>query len=360
MATPAVVTQSMTLPIPLPPPPPPPLLNRQSGLRKAAVLILSVEMDTARLLMQSLRDADVQRLTDEIARISVVPTEEQAQVLLEFYGLLETQQMMLQGGPDYAERLLVESFGRERADEMMSQIRQLREHSHSDLAALQKMDPAQLSKFLDGEHPQTVALVLAHLNPKRGSSVLMQLKEDLRVEAVRRLAEMRQFSPEMAQKVALILYRRIEALGANGRQSYAGFKAVADLLNRLDSSASRSILEEIEQREPKLAIGIRNLMFTFEDLLTIPQEGIREIVSSVDKKTLAMSLKNADDNLCSYFFQTMSSRAIEMLKEDMDSLGPVRGREIAKARQDILALARSLEQGGRLTLKMETENDVDF
>lgn len=330
------------------------------GLRKAAVLVLSVNDDVARMLMRSLRDADVQRLTDEIASISGISHEEQAQVLFEFYGLMETQQVMLHGGPEYAERLLTDAFGRERAEELMSQIYQIRERSHSDLAALQKMDPAQLSKFLDGEHPQTVALVLAHLNPKRGSAVLMQLKEDLRVEAVRRLAEMRQFSPEMAQKVALILYRRIEALGANGRQSYAGFKAVADLLNRLEGHASRSILEEIEQHEPKLAIGIRNLMFTFDDLLTVPPDSIRELANAADKKMLAMALKNADDNLRAHIFQTMSSRAVEMLKEDMEVLGPVRGREVVKAQQELLALARTLEQEGRMMLKVESESDAVY
>ena len=200
--------------------------------------------------------------------------------------------------------------------------------------------------------------MLAHLNPKRGSAVLMQLREDLRIEAVRRLAEMRQFSPEMAQKVALILYKRVHALGSNGRQSYAGFKAVADLLNRLEQSASKSILEEIEQQEPKLAIGIRNLMFTFDDLLTVPPQSIRELVSAADKKTLALALKNAEDNLRAHIFRAMSSRAVEMLQEDMEVLGPVRGKDIAHAQQELLSLARKLENEGKMMLKMETDSDL--
>ena len=326
------------------------------GLRKAAILVMTVGDELSRMLFQNLQTTEVQMLIDEIARTKDVPPEEQMQVLDEFYHLVASQQVMLQGGPEAAERLLTEAFGKERAEELMAQIYRRRERSHGDLAALQKMDPTQLSKFLDGEHPQTVALVLAHLNAKRGSAVLMQLREELRVEAVRRLAEMRQFSPEMAQKVALILYKRIESLGENGRQSYSGFKAVAEMLNGLEQNASRSILEQIEQHEPKLAIGIRNLMFTFDDLLTVASASIREIVSAADKRTLGLALKNADDNLFAHISQAMSSRAVAMLQEDMEAMGPVRGKDIAQAQQEILALARQLEAEGKVVLKMEADD----
>jgi len=328
------------------------------GLRKAAVLMMSVGDELSTSLFQGLSEDHIQRVVDEISRIGEVTLTEQTEVLTEFHDLLETQQVLLRGGPDQAERLLTDAFGRERAEDLMAQIYRLRENSHGDLAALQRMDPTQLSKFLEGEHPQTIALVLAHLHPKQGSAVLMQLREDLRVEAVRRLAEMRQFSPEMAQKVALILYRRMEALGANGRRSYAGFKAVAELLNRLDQGASRGILDEIELKEPKLAIGIRNLMFTFEDLITVPSASIRELVNAADKKLLAISLKTADENLRTHIFQSMSSRAIEMLKDDMEALGPLRGRDISQAQQELLALARRLDAEGKIILKVEADSDV--
>ena len=147
----------------------------------------------------------------------------------------------------------------------------MREKTHGDLAMLQKMDPQQLSKFLENEHPQTVALVLAHLDPKRGSALLMHLDAALRVETVRRLAEMRQFSPEMAQKVGVMLHRRMEAMGSSGRKSYAGFKAVAEMLNRLDRCRARPFWKRLSTKEPKLAIGIPQLMFTFEDLLTVSE-----------------------------------------------------------------------------------------
>lgn len=326
-------------------------------MRKAAILVMTIGEEASKTLLRGLGERDVQRLTEEISRVVDVSPEEQMQVLIEFYGLQETQQYILRGGVQYASRLLSETFGRQRADELLREVSQRNDPGSGDLAALQKMDPTQISKFLDGEHPQTVALVLAHLNPKRGAVVLMQLREDLRVDAVRRLAEMRQFSPEMAQRVAMILYRRIHALGSSGRQSYAGFKAVADLLNRMENTASRSILESIEQQEPTLAVGIRNLMFTFDDLLTVAQSSIRELVSAADKRVLALALKNADDDLRAHLFRVMSSRAVEMLQEDMEALRPVRGKEVAQAQQELLSLARKLESEGKMVLKLETEGD---
>ena len=174
--------------------------------------------------------------------------------------------------------------------------------------------------------------------------MLDNLSEEHKVVSVQRLAEMRQFSPEMAQKVAHILHRRLESVGDKARKSYSGFKAVADLLNRLNAEEAKKILETIEDGQPELALSIRNLMFTFEDLVTVPAATIREIVSGVDKRQLAMALRGANDELRAQIFKAMSSRAVEMLKEDMEVLGPVRSREVAQSQQEILNLARGLKR----------------
>ncbi len=328
------------------------------GIRKAAILMLGLGEERAKPLFMSLSETDVRRLTDEITRLGDVPAQLSQQVMSEFYGLLETREHMLRGGPEYALKLLTEAFGQQRADALLLQVKRLQQRSSGDLAMLQKMEPHQLSKFLENEHPQTVALVLAHLDPKKGSTVLMHLKEEVRVDVVKRLAEMRQFSPEMAQTVALVLNRQMEALGSSGRRSYSGFKAVAELLNRMDTTAGKGILEEIENDEPQLAIAIRNLMFTFDDLLTVPPQSIRELVGAIDKRVLAMALKGAKDNLKAYLFQAMSSRAVDMLKEDMDVMGPVRGKDVSAAQQELLATARKMESEGRIILKIEADNDL--
>jgi len=319
-----------------------------SGARKAAVLLVAVGESLAKEILRGLPEPDVQKITEELADLRGVTPELSADVLEEFWQLLETQNFMIHGGLDYASRLLIETFGKQRAEDLLLQLRRSQEEAHGNLAKLQRTDPAQLGKLLDSEHPQTIALVLAHLDPRRASLVLDNLSEDHKVVSIQRLAEMRQFSPEMAQKVALILHRRLENVGDNARRSYSGFKAVADLLNRLNA----------EEGQPELALSIRNLMFTFEDLVTVPGATIREIVSGVDKRQLALALRGTNEELRAAVFKSMSSRAVEMLKEDMEVLGPVRSREVQQAQQEILNLARRLEAEGKVVLKLETGDEM--
>jgi flagellar motor switch protein FliG len=334
------------------------LTANMNGVRKAAVLLVAVGEESAKEILRALPEADVQRLTEELADLRGITPEMSAGILEEFWELLETQNFMMHGGLDYASRLLQETFGKERADDLLTLVRRSQEAAQGNLAKLQRTDPQQLGKLLDSEHPQTIALVLAHLDPRRASLVLDNLSEDHKVISIQRLAEMRQFSPEMAQKVAHILHRRLENVGDTARKSYSGFKAVADLLNRLNAEESKKILETIEDGQPELALSIRNLMFTFEDLVTVPPATIREIVSGVDKRQLALALRGAKDELRAQIFKSMSSRAVEMLKEDMEVLGPVRSREVAQAQQEILNLARRLEAEGKVILKLETGDEM--
>ncbi|MGD0829388.1 MAG: flagellar motor switch protein FliG [Terracidiphilus sp.] len=329
-----------------------------SGVRKAAILLVAVGEGLAKEVLRALPEVDVQRLTEELAELRGVTQEMSAEILEEFWELLETQSFVLHGGLDYASRLLIDTFGKERADDLLALVRRSQEAAQGNLAKLQRTDPQQLGKLLDGEHPQTIALVLAHLDPRRASMVLDNLSEDHKVLSIQRLAEMRQFSPEMAQKVAHILHRRLESVGDTARRSYSGFKAVADLLNRLNAEESKKILETIEDGQPELALSIRNLMFTFEDLVTVPPATIREIVSGVDKRQLALALRGAKEELRAQIFKSMSSRAVEMLKEDMEVLGPVRSREVAQAQQEILNLARRLEAEGKVVLKLEMGDEM--
>ena len=278
-------------------------------------------------------------------------------MLEEYYKLALTQDYLAQGGDEYAHKLLVTAFGEEGARQLLSQVSRAVEMSASKLDSLQKADPQQLAKFLESEHPQTIALILAHLDAKEASILLMRFPEALRAEAVKRLAQLRQFSPEIAQKVAMSLHKRLEALGEQHRRAYAGVQGVADMLNRLDPVSTKVILEAIEKDDPKLALSIRNLMFTFQDLLGVPEAGIRELLGQLDKKTLALALRGATEELKSYIFKSMSTRAVEMLKEDMEVLGPVRSREVVKAQQEAVAIARKLEAEGKITLGAENEDE---
>jgi flagellar motor switch protein FliG len=313
--------------------------------------------DAASEIYRHLPPTEVEQITKEIAGLDYVNPEMGLVVLEEFHRLVLTGDYISQGGTDYANKLLVKAFGKEGARELLQQVSQAAEISGSRLDSLRKADPQQLAKFIEGEHPQTIALILAHLESKQASTVLMKLPPESRAEPIKRLAQLRQFSPEMAQRVALVLHKRLEALGEQSRRAYAGLRGVADLMNRLDVTVGKSILESIEGEDPKLALSIRNLMFTFEDLLTVPEAGIRDLLGQMDKKTLATALRGASEELKNYIFKSMSSRAVEMLKEDMEVLGPVKSREINKAQLEAVAVARKLEAEGKLSLTPEAEDE---
>src|SRR5580658_5997226 len=322
-----------------------------TGIRKAAILLVLLGDDAAAEIYKNLAQNELQELTQEIAELDYISPDVASQVLQEYHRMTVTQEYVSQGGPGYAGRLLEKAFGSEQASDLLALVSQAQVASTFNLDSLQKADPQQLAKFVEGEHPQTIALVLAHLGLKQASTMLMLLPEKIRAQAVARLAEMRQFSPEIVQKISVVLHKKLEALGEQNRRAYAGVKAVAELLNHLGMNDSKVILDSIEQDNPRLAISVRNLMFTFEDLLAVPESGIRELLAGLDKKTLALSLKGATEELRSHIFKAMSSRAVDMLKEDMEVLGPVRGREVATAQQECITVARKLEAEGKLVLK---------
>ncbi|HLH08047.1 MAG TPA: flagellar motor switch protein FliG [Terriglobales bacterium] len=328
-----------------------------SGPKKAAILVCLLGEEAASSVYKNLSDADVERLTQEISELKAVNAQIALHVLEDYQKLALTQDYLAQGGSEFAKRLLVKAFGEAGAQTLLEQVSRSQEMSAGKLDSLQKSDPQQLARFLEGEHPQTIALILAHLDSKQACTLLMRLPESVRAEAVTRLAQLRQFSPDVAQKVSLVLHNRLQSLGEQSRRAYAGLKSVADMLNRLEPNAAKSILEVIEKQDAKVAVSIRNLMFTFEDFLAVQENGIRDLLAHLDKKTLAMALKGASEDMRAHIFKCMSSRAVEMLKEDMEVLGPVRSKEVSKAQQEVVATARKMESEGKLTLKADGDEE---
>jgi flagellar motor switch protein FliG len=313
--------------------------------------------EAASAIYRHLPDRDAQVVTKELAELSGVPAEIAHQVLEEYSQLSMTQDYLAQGGLDFATRSLVKAYGDENANYLLKRVVKLQELSVGQLESLQKADPQQLAKFLESEHPQTIALIMAHLDGKQASTLLMKLPEQNRAACVKRLAQLRQFSPEMAEKVSLVLNRRLQSLGEQSRKTYAGFKSVAEMMNRLEAGVAKGILEAIEHDDAKLAINIRNLMFTFEDLVGVTDAHIREWLGAMDKKTLALALKGASQEIKDHIFRAMSSRAVEMLKEDMEALGPVRAKDVAQAQQEAVTLIRKLEAEGKVVLKSEGDDE---
>jgi len=327
------------------------------GARKAAILLVILGEDAASEIYRHLPPAEVEKVTSEIAELSSVDSETALAILEEFESQIMAADGSAHGGAAYANKLLLKAFGEEGAKELLRQVAVAAEKNAARLDSLRKADPEQLAKFIEGEHPQTIALILAHLEAKQASDLLMRLPEDLRADAIKRLAQLRQFSPDMAQRVSLVLHKRLEALGEQSRRAYAGLRGVADVMNRLELKTAKTILEGIEKEDPKLALSIRNLMFTFEDLVSVPEVGIRELLGQMDKKTLAMALRGASEELKNYIFKSMSSRAVEMLKEDMEVLGPVKTRDIHKAQLEAVAVARKLEAEGKVMLTPEGDDE---
>ncbi len=321
-----------------------------SGIEKAAILLILLGDEASTLIYKHLHETEIQLLTQQIASLESVPPEVADSVLREYHRLTMTSDFLAEGGPDVAAKLLAKAFGEQTAKVLLDQVTLAREAVARSFDSLQKADPQQLVKFVQGEHPQTIAMILAHLGVKAAAALLVLLPEKMRGQTIKRLADMQQFSPDMAQKISGVLHRKVLSLGDQSRRSYGGVKTAAELLNRMEPTLSKSILDTVESEDAKLALSIRNNMFTFEDLLTVPESGIRDLLAAIDKKTLATALKGAPEDLKNHIFKTMSSRAVEMLREDMEVMGPVRSAVVNQAQQEIVSAARGLEAQGKLVL----------
>ena len=329
--------------------------DRLTGARKAAIMLSILSEESAATVIRDLNEQELQRVADEVANLGTIPVELSLEVIEEYQRMTQAQDYLVQGGYELARRLLTKAFGEPEAESILQRLTKARELK--PLESLQRSDPQKLARFLEGEHPQTIALILGQLGDRQASALLMNLPNETRAEAVKRLANLRRFSPELAEKVSLMLSQKLKTVGEQGKRAYSGFQSVADIMNCIDTTVAQEILENIEREEQTLAISIRDLMFTFADLLQVGEVHIRELTGAIDKKVLAMALKGTDEGLKNHFFRTMSSRAVEMLKEDVELLGPVRSKDVAKAQAEIIAIARQLETEGRIVLKGEANEE---
>jgi flagellar motor switch protein FliG len=322
-----------------------------TGVQKAAVLMVILGEQLSAELLRELDEEEVQRIGREIASIPSITSEVSEEVLTEFYQMVVAQDYVLKGGLDYARKILVNAFGPDHARRLLERVTRAIGSDSASFDALQKADPQQLANFIHNEHPQTVALILSHLGPSQAAGLLTSLPLQMRADVAVRMANLDQISPEIIAKIAGIVGQKLKALGEMSREAFGGVRAVAEMFNRLDQVASKEILESVENNEPELGESIRHLMFVFEDLLQVEGSGIRELLARVDRKILTVALKGTTETLKNHFLQVMSQRGAEMLREDMDALGPVKIREVEAAQQQIIAAVRLLESEGALNLK---------
>jgi flagellar motor switch protein FliG len=322
-----------------------------AGLRKAAILLVTLGEEASAELLRQLEDQEVQDLGREVARLSSVSAEQAESVLDEFHQMSLAHDYLLKGGIEYARKLLNAAYGPENAKKLMDRLITALGTEVVNFDALHKADPQQLAKFIHNEHPQTIALVLSHLNPTQAAALLVSLPAEMRADIALRMANLDHISPEVIAKIATVIDQKLKALGEFSRESYGGVRAVSEMFNRLDSTSSKEILENIERSDPALVETIRHLMFVFEDLMLIDEIGIKEVLARVDRKVLTVALKGTSEQLREHFLKAMSQRGAEMLREDMDVMGAVKIKDVEAAQQQIIAIVRQLESEGALSLK---------
>ncbi len=318
------------------------------GVRKVAILLVALGQVAASRLLRQLSREDVEEITREVASLSEVDSKHRDAVVEEFYGLALARSYVKEGGLDYAKELLEKSLGKEAAIQVMQQI----EHQvyQQPFSFLHKAESENLLMFIQDEHPQTIAMILSHLPSGKASEILSGLPSNKQVEVVKRISTMEQTSPEVIKEVEQGLEQRLSGLVSEKFAKVGGIDSVAEMLNLSDRATEKGILEALESDDPDLVEQIRRLMFVFEDMLLVNDKGIQAVLKEVDNDELALALKTASDDLKEKVFTNMSERASQLIKEDMEYMGPVRLSDVEAAQQRIVDVARRLEDAGELMI----------
>jgi flagellar motor switch protein FliG len=318
------------------------------GITKAAILLLSIEDDVAADVLRHLEDSLVEDITREIAQLDQVATDQRGKVVEEFYNIALARTYVKQGGLAYAKTLLEKALPADQA----KQIIRIIEHQvyRQPFSFLAKADPENLMTFIQDEHPQTIALILSHLTSVKAAEILAGLPLNKQLEVVTRVAMMDNTNPEVIREVEQGLEMRLSGIVSQTFQKAGGVESVAEMLNLADRSTEKGILEALEAQDPDLVEQIRRLMFVFEDILLVNDKGIQQVLKEIEHEDLALALKTASDELREKIFRNMSERAAQLIREDMEYMGPVRVSDVEAAQQKIVDVVRRLEDAGELII----------
>ncbi len=330
--------------------------QRMSGKQKAAILLVSLGPELSASVFQHFREEEIEDLTFEIASLGRIQPEVSDAVLEEFHKLMLARAYLEQGGIEYARELLEKALGPDKAQDIINRLTASLQVRPFDFA--RKADPSQLLNFIQNEHPQTIALILAYLHPEQAGMILSSLPPDLQIDVAKRLATLDRTTPEVLREIEGALEERLSAFVVDDYTSAGGIDAVVDVLGMVDRITEKTIIDSLEEQEPELAEEIRKRMFVFEDIITLDDRSILKVLREVDSKDLALALKTASEEVASRIYRNMSKRAAEMLKEDIDYLGPVRLRDVEETQQKIVAVIRRLEDTGEIIISRGGEDEV--
>jgi len=328
-----------------------------SPRQKAAVLVIALGPEIAAQVLKHLRDEEVERLTLELANVRAVTPEQKAEVLEEFHHLCQAKGYIQQGGIQFARELLQKALGGQKAQEIINRLTSSLQVRPFEF--LRRADPSQLLNFIQNEHPQTIALILAYLYPPQAALILSGLPQEKRVEVARRLAVMDRTFPEVVKEVERTLERRLSSFMTQGAAAIGGLEAAVEVLNHVDRATEKAIMEYLEVEDPALAEEIKKRMFTFEDLVVLDDRAMQRVLREIDlQNDLPLALKGAGEAVREKIMKNLSQRAQENLKEAMDYLGPVRLRDVEEAQQKIVAVVRRLEEEGEIIVSRGGEAEI--
>ena len=327
-----------------------------NGRQKAAIFLVSLGSELSAEIFKHLREDEIETLTFEIARLDQIDAEFKDAILEEFQEMMTAQNFITSGGIDYARELLEKSLGSQKAIDIINRLTSSLQVRPFDF--IRRTDPAHLLNFIQQEHPQTIALILAYLDPQKASVILQNLPVEIQSDVARRIATMDRTSPDVLREVERVLEKKLSTLSSEDYTAAGGVESIVEILNLVDRSSEKSIIESLEEDDAELAEEIKKRMFVFEDIVLLDDRAIQRVLREVDSQELSKALKSVDVEVQDKVFKNMSKRAAAMLKEDMEFMGPVRLKDVEDAQQKIVASIRRLEDSGEIVIARSGEDEL--
>jgi flagellar motor switch protein FliG len=330
--------------------------SEMSGKQKAAILLISLGPDVASQVFKHLKEEEIEKLTLEIANQRKVTQESKDKVLVEFHQMALAKEYISSGGIDYAREIIEKALGQEKAMMIINRLTSSLQIRPFDFA--RKTDPAQLLNFIQNEHPQTIALIMAYLQPDQAGTILSALPPDRQVDVAKRIALMDRTSPDVIKDVERILERKLSSLVTQDFTAAGGVDAIVEGLNRVDRTTERTIIENLEIQNPELAEEIKKRMFVFEDIVLLDDRSLQLVLREIDTKDLSLALKASSSEVADKIYKNMSKRASEMLREEIQYMGPVRIRDVEEAQQKVVNVIRRLEESGEIIVSRGKGDEI--
>ncbi len=330
--------------------------GKLTGVKKAAILLMALGPDISAKILKHFSESDIERISLEIANTSKIEISAINEVFEEFLLVNQAQKYVLDGGLEYARNLLERTLGPQKAKEIIKKLKDASQIKPFMFA--RNADPKQLTNLIANEHPQTIALILSYLDAQLSSQVLSALPDEQQADIAQRIATMERTSPEVLNEVEKVLKERLSSVVQHDFAAAGGIQTLVDILNNVDRGTEKVILEELEVDYPDLVDEIRKRLFIFEDVISLDNASIQRIIREVDQKDLAMALKGSSEEVRERIFRNVSKRAAEMLKEEIEFMGPVRLREVEEAQQRIVSIIRKLDETGEIIISRGGEDAI--